>query len=478
MEIPESDRRKLQQQPPGLPIPTTPFNPIVPMPVPIWTPEMGNQLYSHFNGIPAGFHLSACPDINNWPFHRSEPAAFAHHNAQTAAQISFDAFPSSSNGIAELYAQADTPFAYSNVTNEELLSQFIPPYNLQCNPSYASFDHHQLSLEQPFVSTIHNQYQDLLGSSYFDYCSKTFPQIAPHKDDAVAAEPRKDAAAPTIIKERNHQREEKNAPAKYDPNRETAASSALRKENYNHKMEVSLDFDLNKTPQPKARRRKHRPKVIKEDKPKQATKKVQSKENQTDKKKARKGLNTTSTPQTEVTGGWTTPLTPESATKTCRRSLNFDTREQARDGNSRHKETMLFAKASSSRNWMADYNGLQECAQILSKPVAQSSSNNSNSRDCLSTGCGLQAVGSKRKQPGIEQADNGNINLIGAQYNAMQAYCQDYGVQFPNVQKKRRTENGRISKTPCKSSVTDLKDQDSQIELFMININPLSAPCL
>jgi len=50
-----------------------------------------------------------------------------------------------------------------------------------------------------------------------------------------------------------------------------------------------VDFNLNKTPPPKPKRRKHQSKVIKEDKPKRTTEKVtaesvQLKENSTDKR--------------------------------------------------------------------------------------------------------------------------------------------------------------------------------------------------
>lgn len=225
------------------------------------------------------------------------------------------------------------------------------------------------------------------------------------------------------------------------PTTEVAAVPAAQKDK-------SRDFDLNKTPQPKQpKRRKHRPKVVKEGQPKRTIKKaaaktVQSKGNQADKRKARKGLNTTP-PQTEVTGEWTSG--PKSTVKTCHRSLSFGSKEQAIDDPGR-RENMLFANASSSRNRAADHNGLQECP------------NNSIGRDGWSTGCGLQAAGSKRKQPGIEQADNTSINLLGAQYNDMKAYCLNYGVQFPNVQKKRRSVKGRISEAPSKSSVTATND--------------------
>jgi len=58
----------------------------------------------------------------------------------------------------------------------------------------------------------------------------------------------------------------------------------------------------------------------------------------------------------------------------------------------------------------------------------------------LSTICGLQAVGSKRKYPGIERTHN----RIEAQHIAMQAFYLNSEVKFPNVQNKR-SENGRIS---------------------------------
>ncbi|KOM34666.1 hypothetical protein LR48_Vigan02g081600 [Vigna angularis] len=256
--------------------------------------------------------------------------------------------------------------------------------------------------------TTNNQTSSILvprhykSSSYFDYCSKTFAEIAPHQDDVIAAETRKDVATPMTIEERNREGEDKNN------------TSTIRK---------------------------HRPKVIKEGQPKRTIKKaaaetVQSKENQADKRKARKGLNTTS-PQTEVTGEWTSG--PKSTVKTCKRSLSFGSKEQAIDDPGR-RENMLFANASSSRNWVADHNGLQECP------------NNSIGRDGWSTGCPMPAaqgigwliimdfksvqitplaetVGAqdvdyklsvlREKQPGIEQEDNTSINLLGSQYSDM-----------------------------------------------------------
>ncbi|KAG4395252.1 hypothetical protein GLYMA_20G188300v4 [Glycine max] len=86
-----------------------------------------------------------------------------------------------------------------------------------------------------------------------------------------------------------------------------------------------LGFDLNKTPEQKApQRRKHRPKVIKEAKPKStrkpATQKTQMKENPHKKRKyVRK---TAATPQTNVTEESVDSIV--ATKKSCRRALNFD----------------------------------------------------------------------------------------------------------------------------------------------------------
>jgi len=191
MEFGKSNKSKVEEQAAQVPtIPTVPIIPtvptvptMIPRPVPIWTPEMANQFVSHSNGIPAGFDFSAFPEISNWPIHRYEPAPFSHLATANGVQISFDGFPSSSNGISQLLTQSEVPLAplapsaYSAATNEDLLSQFIPPYNSQFIPNYSSFGHHQfLGVEQPFPNTIRNQYEDLPGKSshIFSHSIKIF----------------------------------------------------------------------------------------------------------------------------------------------------------------------------------------------------------------------------------------------------------------------------------------------------------------
>uniref|UniRef100_A0A5B7A684 Putative transcriptional activator DEMETER-like n=1 Tax=Davidia involucrata TaxID=16924 RepID=A0A5B7A684_DAVIN len=101
-------------------------------------------------------------------------------------------------------------------------------------------------------------------------------------------------------------------------------------------------IDLNKTPQQKQRRKKHRPKVIIEGKPKRTRKPVTpkpagSKENPTVKRKyvRKNGLNkSTATPSAEVTSETTDSKTAGHNAKSSRRSLNFDFESQVRDESS------------------------------------------------------------------------------------------------------------------------------------------------
>lgn len=301
------------------------------------------------------------------------------------------------------------------------------------------------------------------------------------------------------MEEREQRGEEENVSStmcNYPPNKvqdsviEFASVSTPCKESYNHNKEICHDIDLNKMPQSRPKRRKHRPKVIKEGKPKKTTKPatpkpVPSQENLTGKRKQvrRKGSN--STPQTELTGECTKELMPESAKKTCRRSLNFDLGEQPRDGHSAYKEneTTHFDGEIGIKvretHVINNYMSLQEDAQastavpsksdsLRARPNAKYAENggkiwglmndwggNEDSAKVLSK----TVVGSKRTQFGtIQHASNRSINLIGAQYNLLQAYSSKYCVQFPNIQKKRRSEKRKFSNTSNTSSMTATKD--------------------
>lgn len=161
MEFGETDKVKLQVQIPW--IPTTPSKSILP----ICTSGEPKQLSPHFNGEFACFDSSASTELNISPHHRPPPAAavtnIAHDNARTRVQISFDNISSSSNGIAELLAQANAPSAYYNATHGFWRDQFVPSLSSQFNQNYALLSHHHLSREQPLINTIYDNYQDPQG---------------------------------------------------------------------------------------------------------------------------------------------------------------------------------------------------------------------------------------------------------------------------------------------------------------------------
>lgn len=145
-----------------------------------------------------------------------------------------------------------------------------------------------------------------------------------------------------------------------DPIMEFAAISSPLKENQNQDKGSNLESNINKTPQQKPRRRKHRPKVIKEGKPKRTQKPVtpkpvQSKGNPTVKRKyvRKNALTKTSIPPTEVTSELTKEM-PETAKTSCRRVINFDM--GARDESSAGIEniTALLGKENGVNVGLAD----------------------------------------------------------------------------------------------------------------------------
>ncbi|KAF7144618.1 hypothetical protein RHSIM_Rhsim04G0135900 [Rhododendron simsii] len=109
----------------------------------------------------------------------------------------------------------------------------------------------------------------------------------------------------------------------------TAVLTELQ-ENHNPDKGSNTGIDLNITPQQKPRRKKHRPKVVVEGKPKRTPPKLPGgpKESTSGKRKyvRRNRLdNSPDTPTAEVTGGRTDPKTaPQPTEKSVRRSLNFD----------------------------------------------------------------------------------------------------------------------------------------------------------
>lgn len=298
------------------------------------------------------------------------------------------------------------------------------------------------------------------------YYGQTNSQVALPPENVVAAKDKQVVETQICMEQMDRREDEDNASATmcnnsqnklYDPAAvvDLTAIPTPCKEDNNPNKEIHHVIDLNEIPQTKPKRRKHRPKVIKEGKPKKPRKPPtpkpdQSKENSTQKRKyvRKKDLNTT---PAEVPGECNEQLIAESAKKTCRRSLYFEIPEQPRDGSFACREenaTMRFGGETGVE--VQETQALNN--YMSSREDAQASTSNGRFSSNAS-----QEVGSKRKPSGaIKQADNGSVNLIGAQYNLLQAYQSRYWVQFPNVQKKRRSEKVKFSNTA--NTMTATKD--------------------
>ncbi|XP_061368715.1 protein ROS1A-like [Gastrolobium bilobum] len=345
MEVGEMDRKETQTEVPW--IPTTPAKPILPKPVPIYSPGEGNQLDHCANGTVACFEFSPGVEKNRTPHDGSAPAAtvanIAGDNSKTCDNVS-----SWSNlSFSELLFLADAASANSNTTlpgnDDGLKNPFIPSINHDnTRDPHGSFDTETLDIA---------------------CCSKRTSQHTPlAPDNAIRAESKQIASMQVNMEENDPGGEEKNVPARNvdnngtlpnkelcDPVIEFATVSSPFKENHNLVKGSSHDIDLNKIQQ-KPRRRKHRPKVIIEGKPKRTRKPVtpkhiQSKENPTGKRKyvRRKGLTKTSTPPTEVTGELTKEMS-QPAKVSCRRSLNFDLGARDESFAGRENETANLGK--------------------------------------------------------------------------------------------------------------------------------------
>ncbi|TKY53045.1 ROS1 protein [Spatholobus suberectus] len=298
MEVGEMDRKEPQVEVPW--IPTTPIKPVSLKPVPIYTPGERNHMGHHANGAVACVEFS----LGNEKICGSgDGSNVAADSGKTCEQTATDAVSSYSKlGFCEHLFAVEAESRNSSViqgNNDRLKNSFVPSF---------IFDNAQSPQE-------------------------TY--------NANNEESRQIASVQINMEEKDPGGEERNVPANKldnnvppnskelcDPVIEFAAVSSPLKENHNLDKGSSHDTDLNKTPQQNPRRRKHRPKVIKEDKPKRTRKPIipkpaPSKENPTVKRKyvRRKGLNQTS--PTEVIRELTKEM-PGSAKMSCRRSLNFD----------------------------------------------------------------------------------------------------------------------------------------------------------
>ncbi|KAL2992689.1 hypothetical protein AAZX31_10G061800 [Glycine max] len=187
-------------------------------------------------------------------------------------------------------------------------------------------------LKKPFVPSFIIDNTGDPHETYIACCSKRNSQDIPFTLDNAD----KDKEESRQITSMQINKEEKNKEL-CDPIVEFAAVSSTFKENHKSDKGSSHGIDLNKPSQLKPRRRKHRLKVIEEDKPQRTEKpvtpkSVQSKENPTHKRKyeRRKGVNKTSAPPREVPGELIKETMPESAQTSCPGYVNFDERARVR----------------------------------------------------------------------------------------------------------------------------------------------------
>ncbi|KAI4349021.1 hypothetical protein L6164_009676 [Bauhinia variegata] len=517
MEAGEIVKEEQQKQIPW--IPTTPLKPIRSRPVPICGSEERNQLNQtdfleassccnsshdcHASRVSACSESAPGAEINSRLHDWEAPAAAGTNiddkNSGTYPQLRHNPMSRWANtGCTELLALANAASAHftathpdnvgvKSLTSESLLNRG-PVANLS-----SVFTHHDLS-QQTDTETIHVNPQQPQRTASVGFCSKTISQLAPPTPDkAIRAECRELAGRQLNMEERA-EREMNNAPATKLDNKGTsqnqdisdsvseisfAAVSMPLKENHNPQRGESEVTELNKTPQQKPRRKKHRPKVISEGKPRRTKRPVTPKPAQSEKNTGkrkyvrRKGLNDTSvTPPSEMIGQSIESTKLESNKKSCRRALNFEIGEQPIDENSACNEngaTMRLGNGvslpedlqspgeSTPKNYSLGASHATNSGKRKSKRKSQVmlSPNESSSNIAGTLTTGLQKDCSKRKHSTtIEHTDTSSTNLIGARYNGLQAY-QEVCVQFPNIQKKR---NGR-GQTSKISTLTALEER-------------------
>ncbi|XP_015898699.3 DNA glycosylase/AP lyase ROS1 [Ziziphus jujuba] len=235
-------------------------------------------------------------------------------------------------------------FSSANSQIESHETQSLKSHDIPLEPQFSFGHQHSYDLNLP------------PGTTYGGGISNSIPQFAPVTPDKPKRADNKQASEP--VAERGDQGREKqqNEAAStmvdiivIDSDKEipkpasdsflAAVSTPLKENN---------GIDLNKTPQKKQRRKKHRPKVVREGKPKRTPKPVTpkpagSKENPTEKRKyvRKKGVNKAPETSPPAVAGQTSDFrTDQTTKKSCRRTLNFET-EEPKEVNSSNKSPSL-----------------------------------------------------------------------------------------------------------------------------------------
>ncbi|KAJ7971492.1 Transcriptional activator DEMETER-like protein [Quillaja saponaria] len=365
MDVGGESKEKLQPQVSW--IPTTPIRPILPKSVPIYIPEQGNLLNQTTclgssgsssstqncctNGIAAcTAGSSPCAEINTTGASSTQanitnpPLDMARwKNVSFADLLALANAASAASPVANPFISAplgSTSSTVMSLTNHNS-SPELNPHNSQCVP------------------------QEPMGVISAAYSNKSSSQIAPPTPDKATGAVSGQVQRINIDSDKDQESgvnhvsatrlDDKKPPHNQEPSLPATDSSITAvsmefKENHNPDKGDSHDIDPNRTPQQKPRRKRHRPKVITEGKPKRTPKPmtpkpVGSSEKPTGKRKyvRKKGTNKPfitsptegiGTPPTEVIEESTEPITTRPKRKSCRRSLNFAIGGQPRDESS------------------------------------------------------------------------------------------------------------------------------------------------
>ncbi|XP_048141992.1 transcriptional activator DEMETER isoform X2 [Rhodamnia argentea] len=301
----------------------------------------------------------------------------------------------------------------------------------------------------------------------------------------------------------------------------SSAVSALM-ENHDPEKGDPQIMSLNKTPQQKTRRKKHRPKVVKEGKPKRTPRSTASKPadggKTTVKRKyvRRKGVD--KPPALPREGAEDSSLDLEVRQlpkKSCRKALNFDIEEQPMEKTLHTSASALESPAQdlqqnrsvqpnlspTEKNYISTpEQGMGEMSfvqnnhnpehsdagytrKILNKK-GQLSANNGCDTIALVTpranpeewGKGQEApycgestalfmgeyeAQCKRKLDTCELAKFGSTNFLGAQYNSLQAYMTTSWIHFPVIHKRKRTEKVQQNTGTSHTSAAKVTDWSS-----------------
>ncbi|XP_028060397.1 protein ROS1A isoform X1 [Camellia sinensis] len=159
------------------------------------------------------------------------------------------------------------------------------------------------------------------------------------------------ATARVDVEELHHDKEQQQLPK----DGSSVVVSTQLDENHNPDKGDNLGIDLNITPQQKQRRRKHRPKVVKEGKPKRTPKPATPKPAGPKRKYVRKNPHnkTSGTPTAEVTSQSAEPKTAPHAAKSSRRKLDFELESKVREESSSCRPQSNINVESQAQNFYA-----------------------------------------------------------------------------------------------------------------------------